>query len=317
MAASMASAIPSSSQVNGEYIRVGDGVLSFSDKAWIGEGELDRLEGSQITLGRDRDISNAVNSAGIVIIRDAQLRYPGGDVSVLLPVSDVVIEYRATVGRYAERRAGTGKSTFMSGYLSTYASVGIPEKSFDFIMKRIRASADPRTKVQLPKVQHNDGYCWMPAKIPHIVKTDALGKMTVNPVIRMSFYDGEFEYDAGNILDVFMNVGKSLVGSCTFSARLKHSRPRNAVDSHQFDLGLTITGFQMMDTTELRSPPLNNIPSGLLVRRAANSELIKMFSSTEGTERDGKGKEKSGDLEEGDMPEYGHHPEEGPEHGDN
>ena len=90
-----------------------------------------------------------------------------------------------------------------------------------------------------------------------------------------------------NILDVFMNVGKSLVGSCTFSARLKHSRPRNAVDSHQFDLGLTITGFQMMDTIELRSPPLNNIPSGLLVRRAANSELIKMFSSPEGAERDG------------------------------
>ena len=268
MAANMASTIPSSAQVSGEYITVGDGVLSFNDKAWISEAELDRLDGAQITLGRDRDIIDAVNSAGIVIIRDAQLRYPGGDVSVLLPISDVVVEYRATAGKYAEKRAGTGKSTFVSGCLSTYASVGIPEKSFDFIMKRIRASADPRTKVQLPKVQHNDGYCWMPAKIPHVVKTGALGKVTVSPVIHMSFYDGEFEYDAGNILDVFMNVGKSLVGSCTFSARLKHSRPRNAVDSHQFDLGLTITGFQMMDTTELRSPPLNNIPSGRLVRRA-------------------------------------------------
>ena len=49
-----------------------------------------------------------------MIIRDAQLRYPG-DVSVLLPISDVVVEYRATAGKYAERRAGTGKSTFVSG----------------------------------------------------------------------------------------------------------------------------------------------------------------------------------------------------------
>ena len=42
-----------------------------------------------------------------------------------------------------------------------------------------------------------------------------------------------------------------------------------------------------------------------------------MFSSTEGAERDGKGKEKSGDLEEGDVPEDGHHPEEGPGQGSN
>ena len=37
-----------------------------------------------------------------------------------------------------------------------------------------------------------------------------------------------------------------------------------------------------------------------------------MFSSPEGAERDGEEKEKSGDLEEGDMPEGGHLPEEGP-----
>jgi len=309
----MAGTIPSSTQVNGKHIRVSNGELSFSSEAWIEASNLDGLEDADVILGQERDISNAVNAAGVVVIRDVQLRYPGGDTSVLLPVSDVVLEYRTTAGKHAERRADTGKGTFASGYLVTYVSMGMPERSFDFLMARVRASADSRVRVDAPKVQHHDGYCWMPAKVPHTIKTTSTGRVNITPTVHVSFYDGENEYDAGNMLDVFLALSTSLVGSCTLSARLKHTRPRNAVDHHRFDLGLTVTGYQMMDTTRLRSPPLNNVARGLLVERAANSDLIRMLrdSSHEGdggdVEGDGESEEERGGGSGGEGKTQGEH----------
>lgn len=70
-----ASKLHQSVQRTGEYVKVSDSVASVTDSAWF-----------------DADIGASINSPTPVKIRDLRVLYPGGDESVSLPLSDLIIE---------------------------------------------------------------------------------------------------------------------------------------------------------------------------------------------------------------------------------
>ena len=129
--------IPSSKVADGTNIEVSDGSISFHSASWLSE---DNFKGGLrwvCQVSPPRDISYAVNAENIVVMRDVQLQYHGGDTSTLFPVANAIIEYRPSIGRVSKRRNRQGKLEFDSGYMVTYTSVGVPTPVFGSMLASI------------------------------------------------------------------------------------------------------------------------------------------------------------------------------------
>jgi hypothetical protein len=271
----MSGNIPQSASATGEYISVEKGELSFDARAWVTPSNLATLSGVKMRVSDERDISSAVNASGIVLIRDIQIEYPRGDLSVLLPLGEVVVEYRPSAGKSQTRRGMAGKSEFVSGYLATYASIGIPDVTMEFIERRVKGAINLAGSVENPKLRHNGGYSWMPIKLPNEIKVSPRGESIAVPTIDVFLSDSKGTVlEVGNILEVFRALKRNLMGYATVSIRLKHSRARQQPNTRSFEMAMTLAGFQITDVTELSSPPLGNITRGHLIDIHASDALM-------------------------------------------
>jgi len=260
--------IPSSKVADGQNITIDGGAISFHVASWLSEDNLERGLRWTCQVSPPRDISYAVNAENMVIMRDIQMRYPGGDMSTLFPVANAIIEYRPSIGRVSKRRNRQGKSEFDSGYMVTYASVGVPTAVFQSLVASIQVGSGQAT-VDVPKLQENDGYSWMPMKIPP----------PSSPLKAYALLN-QGEADAGQVSELLKVVEESLLCYVTLSVRLKHTRARTAPDSRRFDLAATVTSCQIIATTKLCSPPLNSNITRHLVDIRVSQELEEILSAS-------------------------------------
>ena len=201
-------------------------------------------------IANSRNISNAINVQGVVVVCNILVEYEGGDASTLFPIGEIVVEYRPNAGRVTMRKGSGGKSTFNSRYLVTYASVGIPEVVFSSIVDKIRLGCEG-SSIELEKVTQHDGYTWMPMKLP-----------TDDPIL-VYVVDGEGdEVEVGKLLDLIAESKSSMKGYGTITLCLKQSRSRTTPSSNKFTLAGTLSAIQV---TSLSSPLLYNKAKGMLV----------------------------------------------------
>jgi len=241
--------------------------VQFENLAWLSEDTISSLAGLiSVVASPDRDISSGVGSASAIHIRDLQLKYPGGGVTVIVPIKELVVEYRPTTGVVAPRMTLDKKSRFNNGYLVTYASIGMPESVYQVLTDKIRPYAGGDHPL-IPKARVHSGYVWLPVKVP-----DA------RPInIWVQDEDGKPE-ELGTIVDFFKAIQQSMIGSATLAFRLKRIAKDVHLGSNEYELAATLTAFQPTDVTELQSPPLNNQASKILVRTAISSRLAGIIA---------------------------------------
>jgi hypothetical protein len=259
-----------SAQKTGEYVKTNGGMVSFEPGAWVTRKSVGTLGGVKFIVNEARDITNAVSAANTIIIRDIQIGYPGGDISTIVPVGEIVLEWRPTIGKVQQRTGPDNKSRFASGYMVTYVSLGIPEEAYKFIESRIKASSG--TRVDTPKLDYYDGYAWMPAKVP-----DEASPLTASGIDQ----NGDL-VDFGTALEVLKATRRSILCYGTIGMRLKHTRPRGAPNVNKFDLGITVTAVQLIGLTDIKSPPLNNRVNKTLIDVRISDELADLMKSAGG-----------------------------------
>jgi len=246
--------IPRSLPGGGKYLSVKDSTVTFKANAWLLEKSEVLEQVRFIGPERPRDISDAVNAQGVVKVKDLQVRYPDGGVSTPLPVGNIIVEYRPNMGTKTIRRGMGGKAHFETGYMITYASVGIPTQVFNVIVREVERSS-PEYNVRFNKVVEHDGYSWMPVKIP----------APYSPLM-VIIKKGKDYTSISSILDFMLSMnGQSVMGYGAFSFRIKHTRASNMPDNNAYEFGLTLIGFQATDITKRCAPPLNNRPAARLV----------------------------------------------------
>ena len=259
------STIPASRVVSGKYLNIEEGALKFAAGAWMTSESIGSL-GCTAKVPSSRDISNAINAQGVVVVRDILVEYEGGDSSTLFPIGDIVVEYRPNAGRVTTRKGSGGKSTFNSGYLVTYASVGIPEAVFSSIVDKFRSGCEG-SSIELEKATRHDGYVWMPVKLP-----------TDDPILAYVVDSEGDEVEVGKLLDLIAESKSSMKGYGTITLRLKQSRSRTAPSSNKFSLAGTLSAIQITDVTSLSSPPLYNKAKGMLVDVRMSQGLSELLA---------------------------------------
>ena len=165
------------------------------------------------------------------------------------------------------RKGSGGKSTFNSGYLVMYTSVGIPEAVFSSIVDKIRLGCEG-SSIRLGKVTRHDGYAWMPMKLP-----------TDDPILAYVIDSEGDEVEVGKLLDLIAESKSSMKGYGTITLRLKQSRSRTAPSNNKFSLAGTLSAIQVTDIMSLSSPPLYNKVKGMLVDMRISQGLSELLAS--------------------------------------
>ena len=293
------SLIPRSIKVDGRYVSTDDKRVSYTSEAWLSVSHPKTLDTLKLQVRPERDISNALASANILKVRDVLVEYEGGDVSAVVPIADVIIEHRANMGVAAIRGSTADASKFPTGYMVTYASVGIPVGIYNVIMSKLRSAVAGKVKIELDKAQHNDGYVWFPTKLPNPIKLDR-GNITNNKCMTTVYVytKEEGSQEAGDLLTYMRAVGQSILCYATIAMRLKHTRRKTAPDNNVYQLATTLVGVQAIDITSLSCPPLNMQAGAALVNVEASSRL--MHAMTSGGRESDSGEEEEEAEEEGE-----------------
>src|SRR5882724_633471 len=280
-----APSMPSSKRVTGEFLDVGRGAIEFTELAWITR-ELANTSLWKAKVSVSRDISDAINAHGHVLVRDIVLEYERGDTSTMFPIADVIVEHRPNIGKVIRRKGPGGKSSFESGYLVTYASVGIPESVFNAILEKIRLASTSST-MEPEKVTHHDGYAWMPMKLP-----------SEDKIIVHGVDDKGSEVEIGPLADLVSESGWSILGYGAVTFRMKQSRARGAPPTNKFSLAATISALQAVDLTRLSSPPLLNKARGMMVNKQMSQGLLDVLASITPEGREEEEEEDEGEEKE-------------------
>lgn len=123
----------------------------------------------------------------------------------------MIVEYRPSIGRVTERRSVTSTGNFSSGYLVTYASIGIPTPVMNVIIAKIRSNAGVSPEVTFDKLSTHNDYSWLPCKLPS-VPLNAVANLPSGPVA------------LGPLATVMRGARSSMLIHGTLSLRLKHTR---------------------------------------------------------------------------------------------
>src|SRR5882724_2937166 len=274
-----ASTIPRSEKVDGRHVSTDDKRITYSPSAWLSSDNRNTLETFKFQVRPDRDISSALASTNILKVRDALVEYEGGDISAVVPIANAVIEHRANMGVATVRGSTNDSNMFPTGYMVTYASVGIPEDIYRVIVKKLESAVGSKVRIELDKAQANDGYMWFPIKLPNPVKVDRGNVVNNRCMTTVYVYteDGGSQ-EAGDLLNYMTTVGQSIVCYVTVALRLKHTRRRNMPDSNVYQLAMTLVGVQAVDVTDLSCPPLNTQTGSALVSVPASNRLMKAMT---------------------------------------
>lgn len=229
----------------------------------------------------DRDISTSFGGKS-GYIRECYLKYENGEISTSVPIHDCIIEYRENVGSKKVFNKGGRKRD--GAYLASYVSVGIPEEVFNSLVtslnKEVREGVwDKGESFGTIK----DGYVWETLKLPS----------TANDTKKLKFLKCLVVTDSPkpmytDAVGIMRDSHKSLLGVAMISFRLrKISDTPRACRAMQYQLGGTLTSFQLVDFTSLRGPGITqSMQTVAFSAIKASSELTELVNKLELEERE-------------------------------
>nr|QBH67426.1 hypothetical protein UE_1360 [Ustilago esculenta] len=248
---------PSSVAVMRKYFTIGEGgLVNFKTAALLTP---DTVKATSVVAHEERDISNAINSYNNVRVIDLMLKYDDNSLSTIFLIKDAVIEYRPSILRVQDRRTNDQKSVFKTGYMVTYASVGIPTEVYHSLEMKIKKAGH---EFECPKLTEYGDYCWMPVKTPEELSFTM-------------FVDGNAR-DMHHLGRFMQSLGRSVIGNIGLSMRLKLMTPKSAPAMSPYELGATIVSYHVRTVTKLSSPPINS-KSSTLALGEEDLEMTKLL----------------------------------------
>ncbi|CAI7765290.1 unnamed protein product [Closterium sp. NIES-53] len=174
-----------------------------------------------LILAEERDVTKLTSAAGPLEFTDMYVLWPDGGISPSLILQSVVVEYRTNIGQAKQYRSDRGDRTWSGSYMESYASLGIPAERYDWLMDCIRDCVP--MPVDEPNATRNDGYAWVNAKLPD--KSRLRLTMRVNQVTKQ----------LASAVTTLNSIRANVIGIGTMTIKLR----------------------RIVNTTEIRSPPLN------------------------------------------------------------
>ncbi|KAI8609140.1 hypothetical protein BC830DRAFT_1085691 [Chytriomyces sp. MP71] len=239
-----------------------DGTLDFGDASYIDSSDMTIDQLSQLVkkvrLGDQRDIAKEEgDNSGTTILRDLQFEYRDGS-TVMVPVANVVIEYRSTAG--TEKTRGSGKGKYVSNYAVKTLSIGIPIDVYTLIMSKLTSGYNGFLHDKTGEKILN-GYVWIDGSVSSQVAdkhaTEAFAEANEHQVTYVSKEGKEFKQTSiGCFRDVLRTLECNLTGVAYINFRVK-TVAKNMDAKKYFRLGCTIDSFQVINVTHIKSPDIN------------------------------------------------------------
>lgn len=276
----------------GKYVAQRAGKFVTLSPGIIRDGEIE--SGVRMVFDRPTGIGNSVGAEVELEIRPGAVVYPDKGINSLMVV-ECVVEYRDNVGitkTFGVERKWDG------GYLLTYASVGIPEKIYEWIkgsiskqvMSNEEVRLDEAVGTQRPSFTFHEGYYWTNVKCAPMARDRKPGYFY--------FMRGDRAEEVVDHVRFMKKSGKSLRALGCFTFRLSRRKGRGP---RSWTLGFTMTGVQLIGFSEAHGPgigdPVSNSVDTSVTADAELCEAMDRISfGDEDEEDEDSEKEEGNDL---------------------
>ncbi|CAI7815183.1 unnamed protein product [Closterium sp. NIES-54] len=216
-----------------------------------------------LILAEERDVTKLTSAAGPLEFTDMYVLWPDGGISPSLILQSVVVEYRTNIGQAKQYRSDRGDRTWSGSYMESYASLGIPAERYDWLMDCIRDCVP--MPVDEPNATRNDGYAWVNAKLPD--KSRLRLTMRVNQVTKQ----------LASAVTTLNSIRANVIGIGTMTIKLRRVPDEHRNRGRHYALTLMLHAMQIVNTTEIRSPPLNPDMLVYAFNLETASDLVSMI----------------------------------------
>ncbi|KAJ3167504.1 hypothetical protein HDU87_001511 [Geranomyces variabilis] len=234
----------------GKYVRKneGSGMYISTSKAILPADDADdeKRDTPYVLIGNEEDISSRLTGATrATYTMSIGVGWADGEKTSMFCFDDAIVEYRKNIDR------ASGKLNSATGtqprYMVTYASVGIPIKRYNWLVEY--ADAAGVSVVRGPKDQENSGYIWINANITR----DYIPPMVITlPNGGVKILGDQKQ----NLKAALMTAKQSFIGVVAMEINLKRG-PGFTVSSRNYLLSPSLKMMQVIDITDICSPPLN------------------------------------------------------------
>ena len=267
-----------------KYFVTGPRGIEFTEEGYIKPDTVEEMT-LVVELSDPRDITAAVNATSTTEVVDAGILYDDESYTRTFPIADAIIEHRPKMCVSSVRKTTDGSSQFTTGYGVSYVSLGIPKVTMDVLLgaledefKECPWAAD--TTYTVSKLQENDGYSWLPVKIPETLAGSAM--------------EGARGIPVHSVPELIKSAGKSIVCDAFVSMRLKRVLRTKIRNASPWELAMTVTYVQVSSFTTKSSPPIYNTPSIQGRDKRATDDVIQAIRSmsiTGGNSRAARGRD--------------------------
>ncbi|KAJ3021990.1 UNVERIFIED_CONTAM: hypothetical protein HDU68_009360 [Siphonaria sp. JEL0065] len=220
-----------------------------------------------LRIDDESDISARLGSSTPVYTMNVGIGYNDGSCGGLFVFEEGIIEYRQNIGKVTSKTFANRSAEI--GYMVTYAGIGIKEERYDWATGYLEAAGIEVGDDEEKPYQRHNGYVWITSNI------------TANTKPPLIIRDANGTASRGELLSSLNMVGKNLIGYLFCTMTLKRVNTATGV-KHR--IGLSLKGFQAVDTTDITSPPLNKVGTFNAVAGAPTSTaLLAIFQGSTAT----------------------------------
>ena len=234
------------------------GQYTCGPKGYLRENvDEDKDNGSPwVRVEDETDISERLGSPTPLFTMNIGVGYNDESCGGLFVIEGAVLEYRNNIGIVTTKTFANRSAQI--GYLVTYASVGIPEKRYEWLIGHIEQAGVQVGDDEQKPMQHNNGKVWITANITNNTK----------PVMILRSTDGTPQ--RGELAAGMAKIQRNVVGFLFATMTLKRVATSSGI---KHKIGMSIKAFQAIDITDICSPPLvkvgtfNAVPGGPTAKR--------------------------------------------------
>lgn len=252
------------------------------------------------------DVTSAVGSEKTVQLRNGYIVYENNERSTTAMMS-AVVEYRDGIGSSVAPRDPNKKKSYTGVYGINFIQVGLQaiqvEKFVRDAAQSLGAAAPRWTSGEKPVFKKSDEYLWLNAKL-----TVPQGK---TQAVRLMYYYEPSSKPGGkpkpryvdDYIDLMRDLKSNLCGYATFSFRLKKVGAKDANGKeklpNRWGFGITLNGFQIVDTTPISAPPISDLTSSVVVGVPVSNAIRNAITTihSDGDRSDGNTTDHGSDMD--------------------
>ncbi|KAJ3318130.1 hypothetical protein HDV06_000810 [Boothiomyces sp. JEL0866] len=240
-----------------------NGQISFRDESYLRANVSDDLVDVRFTVGGVREVERKGNDNRTSLTRDIAVKYPDGSVSTIVPVFDVILEYRTNIGNRKERTYGG--ASYESIYGVNTISLGLKLDRYHQIMRGLAKHYDDFIYDE-DSENISNGYIWIdaatnvknPREAPESREYEE--RYESQTFMRFEKQNGKqvelMHQPMGSYQGLLRSLESNIIGIGFLSFRLKYSGKRRD-EGYTYRLGATIKCMQVYDLTTISSPGIN------------------------------------------------------------